>query len=494
MASRRRQGRPPGSDQRRASVSPDRPSLSQAGSDHDSSLSDAPQFYNTTFSVHRVSPLYLGKEALTAARLQALARRLRDTLVGDVVRGVEVGLGHFDGEDALMGRAGALEVVEMRWVTVASVLDVPPPDSDDSVLGGSGPAAIEDWSAADWSRNLAASGARNALHISLRYEAAECTALLLPPLTRTASGTEDGGDAGALPGKEALFSVAGTAVEHGELAADPQHFLAMPLLLLRMPAPLKGVVGDFLATTFDCRVSTLRLGTRSLVRSWESWIKAVGTPSRGPLAKDVVLSLGFHLPSPTPDSEKPPPDDQAENGAAAAHPLGLRSIDIIVPASELRKFVDAGSARATPETKRKAQAGAGWAWEDDLKKRRKLAGRLHEEGWEWRKTPKASDTATPAAANSGIETQPFTEALGCYLDQHLGLNLFHPGVRVTKIACGGFVMSEGRLKVFAPPAASGNAAADDDAEMRSPRNSQIRAAWRLLRDLVEKAELRIAYT
>ena len=36
------------------------------------------------------------------------------------------------------------------------------------------------------------------------------------------------------------------------------------------------------------------------------------------------------------------------------------------------------------------------------------------------------------------------------MSEHLAVNLFHPGVRVVKIACGGFSMSESRLKVFAP--------------------------------------------
>ncbi|KAK0710642.1 hypothetical protein B0H67DRAFT_262869 [Lasiosphaeris hirsuta] len=49
-----------------------------------------------------LSRLHVGRSPLDAQRLQALAQRLRDTLVGDVVRGVEVGL---DGEDHVMGRA-----------------------------------------------------------------------------------------------------------------------------------------------------------------------------------------------------------------------------------------------------------------------------------------------------------------------------------------------------------------------------------------------------
>src|SRR3569833_4263703 len=102
-------------------------------------------FLNTTFSLHRISPLFLGSEPLTSARLRLLASRLRDTLVGDVVRGVEVGL---EGDDRTMGSAGALEAVGIEWTPVASILTTP--DNN------------------------------KALHISLHYEKAVCTALAVP--------------------------------------------------------------------------------------------------------------------------------------------------------------------------------------------------------------------------------------------------------------------------------------------------------------------------
>ncbi|KAK0642149.1 centromere subunit L [Cercophora newfieldiana] len=244
---------------------------------------------------------------------------------------------------------------------------------------------------------------------------------------------------------------------------DETQFLDMPLLLLRMPAPLKAVMAEFLATEFDCRVSALRLGTRSMVRSWEGWIRTAGLPTRGALAKDVVITLGFYIPPPeqVPDGEE---DEEEGNGQ-----LGLKSIDVFIPAAELRKFVDAGADSGS--SKRKS---TGATWEDDVAKRRKLAGRLHEEGWEWRRTTADEEESSP------LEEQHFTEALGRYIDKHLGLNLFHPGVRITKIACGGFVISEGRIKVFAP--------ADLGEGDSSPSPSGQRAAvCELLTGMVEKA-------
>ncbi|KAJ4289345.1 carboxypeptidase Y-deficient [Collariella sp. IMI 366227] len=340
------------------------PESDQSAADDDD-LNDAPiPFYNTTFSAHRVSPLYIGSEPLSTNRLHLLSQRLRDRLVGDVVRGVEVGLGR-DGEDFIISRAD-----DMDW----------------------------------------------------------------------------------------------------EQSVDPGHFLFLPLLLLRMPTPPKTILSEFLATSFDCRVSPMRLGTRSLTTSWESWIRTAGLPSRGSLGRDMVLSLGFYIPpSDTAVGYQP-----AEEGAAAAdQTLGLKSIDVIIQATELRKFVAVGKRLATSQDPLSTPS-ASWDWEEDAKKRRRLTGRLYEEGWEWR--AKTEEGGSP-------EQQPFLEALACYLKKHLGLNLFHPGVSVVKIACGGFVMSETRLKLFNP-------AASRDSDGVSILGQKA-AVLGLVGGLVEKAQIRM---
>jgi hypothetical protein len=362
-----------------------------------------------------------------------------------------------------MGRAGALESVEMSWVNMAAVLGI----SRNLHAAGSDEmdVDVDDDGKEDTARLWRALRRKKTLHIALQYEMASCTALLLPSLTRKEDNNTRANAASQQ--QHTRFSV-GTDDMDWERSIDPAHFLTLPLLLLRMPAPLKAVIGDFLSATFDCRVSPMRLGTRSLVRSWEGWIRTAGLPSRGPLAKDVVLSLGFHIPPP--QTDKGAPEGPGNEAAVSKDPqIGLKSIDVIIPPSELRKFVSAGRRLAST---RKPAASAGWAWEDDLAARRKLAGRLFEEGWEWR----AKENGTP----SGGE-QPFTEALACYLDEHLGLNLFHPGVRVVKIACGGFAMSEGRLKVFSP---------GDPKTAAALR--QRRAVLELLEGLVEKAHVQVA--
>lgn len=474
MASRRQRRSPDPPTRRKASVSPDR--QSQADSDASSSVFEPLAFYNTTFSTHRVSPLYIGKQPLNARRLEPLAHRLREILVGDVVRGVEVGLGRGDADDALMGRSGSLEAVEMRWARMTSVLDLDGTGTADQSKkrrrGGD--------KEADWQDTVAELRERNALYIALHYEAASFTALLLPSIS-----TDSDTDAASLPTATAAFSINDSASQ-AQPSADPDHFLSMPLLLMRMPAPLKAVISDFLATTFDCRVSPLRLGTRSLIQGWESWIESAGLPSRGPLAKDVVLNLGFYLPPPDQDNDNlptPPVSDQDDaSGNFDNTSLGLKAIDIIIPATEFRKFVDAAESmvRTTSQSDKHK-----WGWETDIRKRRKLAGRQYEEGWEWM-APKLQDLTTPSSRDPNPQLeQPFIDALGRYLSHHLGLNLFHPSVRVTKIACGGFVMSEGRLKIFAP-ADLGEAGNDTIASGPGQRG----AVWRLLGDLVDKAKIR----
>ncbi|KAH6631245.1 kinetochore complex Sim4 subunit Fta1-domain-containing protein [Chaetomium tenue] len=298
---------------------------------------------------------------------------------------------------------------------------------------------------------------------------ASCTALLLPPL---AGDGENG-----LDKPEVRFSVGGGHSRGDEddmdweHSADASNFLSLPLLLVRMPPPLKAIVGEFLSTTFDCRVSPMRLGTRSLMGIWEAWIKSAGMPSRGPLARDLVLTLGFHVPPPEPT---PVPPSKEEVTAEQHRPLGLKSIDVIIPAAALRKFVDVSGSAATTQGK-DATSPARWGWEGDLRKRRRLAGRLYEEGWEWRGESQ-EDGGPPSP-------QPFTEALAHYVKEHLALNLFHPGVRVIKIACGGFAMSESRLKLFAP---SGSGAGEDEG---SPLLAHKGAALELLGSLVGKAQI-----
>ncbi|KAL1843235.1 hypothetical protein VTJ49DRAFT_2566 [Mycothermus thermophilus] len=481
MPPKRRQPRPspppePDQSAREDDAVSDNPS---SENEQDADGSPVVPLYNTTFSAHRVSPLYLGDRSelggggeLTPPRLHLLSQRLRDRLVGDVVRGVEIGaaagpLGAGDDSAAAVaGRAGALESVDIRWLGVGEVvgLDGGDGEDDDAVM-------------------RAGLAGKKALHVEIRYELASCTALLLPSLSEEDEEAGKSRSGGLDPGRVRFGVGAHGNAQEGdsmdwEHTVDPAHFLRLPLLLLRMPAHVKAAFADFLSTTFDCRVSPMRLGTRSLVQTWEAWIRAAGLRSGRLPTKDVVISLGFHIPAPSAaTTSRPGQNGGGDSAGEPQEPLGIKSIEVIVPAAELERFVAEG--KRFPTVTRNRQLGdkaMKWGWEDDLAKRRNLAGRLYEEGWEWR--------AQPGAGKDAFE-QPFTDALGRYLKEHLALNLFHPGVRITKIGCGGFAMSESRLKVF-PPARSG--AGEGSA---SSLQTQHGAVLELLGGLAEKARVQM---
>lgn len=448
-----------------------------------------------------MSPLYIGAQPLSRQRLAVLEGRLRDVLVGDVVRGIEVGTD--GGSDTTMGRAGALERVEMRWVRLASLLGQQPGDEHEHEQTDDNPQrpasrdlgidAPSDFARGLWRR-------RRALHMSLQYENALCTAILMPS---TSSSPDDSAAEAASQGYPSagglLFNTQSAPADDDE---DDGHFLHLPLLLLRMPPPLKPVVLDFIATTFDCRTHPLRLGTRSLTQAWERWLRDAGAPpSRGPFAKDALVTLGFHAPSiiATADKDKgarggggekqqhadeEDPEAEDENGATKGPLVGIRAVDVIVPAADIRRFAEAGK-RARAERSDDDDDHPARRDHHDARKRRRLGGGADEEGWAWR--------GGEAGSASASASQPFTEALARYIDRHLALDMFHPAVRVTRVACGAFVLSEGRVKVFAPPAEEGAA---DGRQQQQPAFSraQQQGIQGLISGLTDRARgKRVAY-
>lgn len=380
------------------SQSPERSvSVEQTNSSDD----DVPPFFNTTFSTHRVSPLYVGPRELDEARLDELASRLRDTLVGDVVRGVQIGL---ESTQTPVGQVGPLRQIKIRWFRAADVLgDAAPEQPTRDVRKGKKRAAK--------ARQERDTSTEQGLWVHIRHENAAYNALLLPA------------------GETSPASGWATSNAHKDTKANDEHFVKLPLLLLRMPQPLKIIISEWLSSTFDCRVSKVALGTRTLVNIWEAWIRDMGIMSKGP---DFVVTLAFTLPTHVRKEEKEGSDSEDElnqegTEQVAAEP-GLKSIDVTISPQDLRRFVRAGE-DLRPLKNQKKQS-----WESDPRERRALAGSNTDDGWAWR---------TPSTASES----PFTEALGRYLNHHLALDMFHPGVRVVQISCGGFVLAQNRLKL-----------------------------------------------
>lgn len=473
MPSRKRKRQ---SDQTEQSSPPSRPSSSFVLDDD-----DAPPFLNTTFTTHRVSPLYVGAHPLSQDRMHVLSQRLRDLLVGDVVRGVEVGLDR-GVDDAAVRRAGALEAVALGWVRLESLVGRYVGDQDD----GDGDASAL---SLDSGSTLGGSpGKKRALQITLQYENAECAALLLPALRPTTSPGGEGALRGGRQDSMSLF-VSGPA-------GDNVDFLRLPLLLLRMPAPLRTVIVEFISRTFDCRISSLSLGTRSLVGALERWMGDSQIPTKGPFAKDVVLSLGFYGPAVIQHQHQQqeeavergqPEEERVDKHKVQYTTLGIKSIDVIVPNQDLRRLVWAGSTsearrNAAPDQARRKRKDHTRNIRDvySQAKRRWLGGNKDEESWTWRR--RDSSSKQPSTDSQGIRPQPFTEALAHYVRKNLALDMFHPAVRVTKIACGGFALSEGRVKIFGVvPSSDGQTALPDVKQ---------RAIWAVVEGLLERSQLK----
>lgn len=404
-------------------------------------------------------------------RLSVLAKRLRDLLVGDVVRGVEVGL---DGDDGVMARAGALEAINLGWSTLGSVLGIDPEmmrENDGPVSRdlGSGIRPTADSMLHDGATDgqLRRVASRQALHISIRYESALCTALLLPQLDEEEDG-DLGGESATDVGRADMIH---EEPPYSDQPATPDHFRNLPLLLFRMPTPLRSVIIDFLSSTFDCRISPLRLGTQTLLTNLERWV-AVSKLTGGPAAaKDVVLTLGFSMTI----SGKPDPKTDGPQTAG----LGLKSIDAILSPSELHKFRDVGMRSQPSDTSSRLKRK--FVWREDGVKRRKVDAHIIEEGWDWR----ANMGGQSDPATSRLASFPFTEALGTYFDEHLALNLFDSRTRILRVACGGFVMSESRLKLL-----SSSEPDSDGGPRRGLSMAQIQAVADCLGDLLDRAMAR----
>lgn len=482
--------------------SPSRSSTSLVSGGDGDGHSHLTPFLDTTFSTHRLSPLYIGSNPLTHDRIQTLSHRLRDFLVGDVVRGVEVGLDS-PADGGAMSRAGALEAVSISWVKPDGLVGSRPgqkqqqdgPELDTSPARGN----LDDDQAGDTPGLSTGTGLRvppgrtNGIQISLQYEHAECAALLLPSVDNGADPVQDMAAAvdQVPPAPGSLLDFAPSRpVEN-----DPA-FLHLPLLLMRMPSPLKAAIIGFLSRTFDCRVSPLSLGTRSLVRALEKWTGELGAETRADSAKDVVLTLGFYTPSVMQcrrrrqqqqqqqqdmiqDEQMRLEEDDVSEASEAA--LGVKSIDVIIPNADLVRLVTAGkacgAAKDAPSSQirdRRKRAGAPCRDAYIEAKRRKLGGDKDEEGWTWRQRPATSE-------DSSSPPQPFIDALAQYVLQHLALDMFHPAVRISKVACAGFVLSEGRVKIFGVPPSV-------DADRRIPDAKQ-KATWGVLNVLLEKARV-----
>lgn len=207
------------------------------------------QLLNTSWTVHRLSPLHHGKEFPTLLAnppaLQAYASRLRDQLTGSLVAGLGPQLGTaalLGGEDDLLSKTGALK--DCTWEMLSS------------------------WSqltdAADSRSSQSAAG----ILVTLEYE-------------------------------NTVYKAALLADPHGMHRAQEEESTSLPLLLTRFPNPLRQTFISFLSSNFDTYCSILRLPQAFLCSALERYFAVFAssdpqnTSLLGDAMREVHLTLSF---------------------------------------------------------------------------------------------------------------------------------------------------------------------------------------------------------
>lgn len=354
------------------------------------------QLLNTSWTLHRLSPLHHGKEYQSLldnpTALNTYATRLRDQLTGDILSGLQAGLGGGGGgggggaaaEDDTLSKTGALK--SCTWEGIERF--------DEGFT--------------------AEAGGQRGILIALEYENTTYKATLL-----------------AGPDND---------------TPERKGVTILPLLLTRLPTALRQTFISFLSATFDTYCSQLRLSSTFMCAGLDMYVNTfLSSGSRDGLddatdilqnvVKDMQLTLSFS-PSIAP---------------------ALRSLNVNIPRASFGEFL---------------------------------------------------------RGSNSDGSSSFLSALSTYLEKHLAMNLDlsvrasgnGPGnslakqhVRVSKIACGGFVLgSEGRMKLSADlgrqsGAGTGTGTGDDAGDGQNSRvlnekdRLELRASHALLLGVLRRA-------
>ncbi|KAF2427223.1 hypothetical protein EJ08DRAFT_559898, partial [Tothia fuscella] len=293
--------------------------------------------YNSTFTTYRTSPLYHGATPLLT-NLEIHARRLREVLAGDALRSAQLG-GLYMPSGSLESCTWKLLGDESAWERAQEALA----DGEEAV--GLSPNEVR------------------GIFVEVRYEKATHSAILLGESNKTT----------LTPG-----------------------FTSVPLLLVRMPAPLRELFLSYLTTSFDTRISPMKLRSSFLTSMLETIVEQTQYSSQdedpslnlAALRKGVGLQLAF--PSVVPH---------------------LKNLDISIAADDIAGFLSRGKP----------------LWQ-------------HHQA----QTQQRVTNFRPSSPITG----PFTSSLSVYLNNHIVLTLDHPCVVVSKVVTGPFALAgEGKLKV-----------------------------------------------
>jgi hypothetical protein len=301
--------------------------------------------YGSTFTAYRASSLYHGSSPLLT-NLEIHARRLRETLAGDALRNAQLG-------ELLGGSSNSGSLESCTWKVIG--------DED------AWERAQEALAEGEEITELASEDVRG-IHVEVTYERARHSAILLGETDRTA----------ATPG-----------------------FTSMPLLLLRMPTALREVFLNFLSTSFDTRITPMKLRPSFLTTMVENLLERTAYSDDEDPSFDIeALSKGIGI----------------QLAFPSVAPL-LKNLDLSIPKDDLREFLSRG----------------------------KVLWQQHQ----------AQRSHLPNIRPQSAVTGPFTAALSAYLTNNVALSLDNPGVVVSKIAMGPFAIAgEGKIKVLGTSSAA----------------------------------------
>ena len=352
------------------------------------------QLLNTSWTLHRLSPLHHGDECQyllnNPTALNTYATRLRDQLTGDVLAGLQLGIsgagvGGGADEDDTLSKTGALKTC--TWETISHLAD-----GDDNYDSHEGSA-----------------GTRGIL-IVLEYENITYkAALLAAPSPSTTTTTQSKGST------------------------------SLPLLLTKCPSPLRRTLIAFLSTNFDTYCSPLRLPSHAMCDGMDVYVNTF-------LASDDDTTTAIPGSSPRDILQDVVKDMQITLSLPPSVAPALRSLNINIPRAFFGEFLS--------------------------------------------NSPSSSSTSTShldSSSSTSTANSPFFPSISAYLEKHLALklDLRAPGkqpVRLSKIACGGFVLgSEGRMKLVA------RSGQDDSGDDDGGDRLQLRAVEMLLRDILNRA-------
>ncbi|KAK6346647.1 hypothetical protein TWF696_006767 [Orbilia brochopaga] len=229
-------------------------------------IDPASLFYNTSFNLHKVTPLNLNGSFASPSNLKSYSTRLTNVLRGDVLRGVRVA----DPTEAdATSRTGNLNRVEF------SVIQIPGSDRELEAI-----AAI------------------------FRFEKITYSAYLV----RNSSPDAEA-QIGASSSRRASLRSAATQTNQTNY---------YPLLLTRTPGWLQSRFIEFLTENFDCHVSNLRLPGGFIMSAVEQHLDRCLPPGSAiaSLSKNIQLSLE-------------PPQLPVKDGQDAQKPAKLQTLKTI---------------------------------------------------------------------------------------------------------------------------------------------------------------------